>query len=198
MSLSPSFASGTYGVHSQRSQQRVESTTVTATPTHAGASREITPADTDANAAGHKVNLTVGGDTVITVEVTAQDKMTAKTYTVTVTRAAAQAPQSDDATLSALSLSGVTLSPAFASRTTGYRASVGNSVESTTVTATTNHASATVVIMPADANTAGHQVNLGVGDTEITAEVTAEDGSAMKTYTVTVTRAPPEHPATPR
>ena len=191
VTLSPSFASGTVA-YTARVAHGVSSTTVTATPTHAGASREITPADADANAAGHQVNLTAGGDTVITVEVTAQDKMTTKTYRVTVTRAAAQAPQSDDATLSALSLSGVTLSPAFASRTTGYRASVGNSVESTTVTATTNHASATVVIMPADAdaNTAGHQVNLGVGDTEITAEVTAEDGSAMKTYTVTVTRAP--------
>ena len=191
VTLSPSFASGTYG-YTASVANSVESTTVTATPTHAGASREITPADADANAAGHQVNLTAGGDTVITAEVTAQDKMTTKTYRVTVTRAAAQPPQSDDATLSALSLSGVSLSPAFASRTITYTPSVANSVESTTVTATTNQASATVVIMPADAdaNTAGHQVNLGVGDTEITVEVTAEDGSAMKTYTVTVTRAP--------
>ena len=137
VTLSPSFASGTYG-YTASVANSVESTTVTATPTHAGASREITPADADANAAGHQVNLTAGGDTVITAEVTAQDKMTTKTYTVTVTRAAAQPPQSDDATLSALSLSGVSLSPAFASRTITYTPSVANSVESTTVTATTN------------------------------------------------------------
>ena len=189
VTLSPSFASGTVA-YTARVAHGVSSTTVVATPTHAGASREITPADTDANAAGHQVTLTAGGETVITAEVTAQDKMTTKTYTVTVTRAAAEPPQSDDATLSALSLSGVSLSPAFASRTITYTASVANSVESTTVTASTSHASATVVIAPADADANGHQVNLGVGDTEITAEVTAEDGSAMKTYTVTVTRAP--------
>ena len=191
ITLTPTFVSATYG-YTASVANSVESTTVTATPTHARANAVVTPADADANTAGHQVNLTAGGNTVITAEVTAQDGRTTKTYTVTVARAAAQTPQSDDATLSALSLSGVTLSPAFASGTIRYTASAANSVESTTVTASTSHASAAVVTMPADAdaNTAGHQVNLGVGDTEITAEVTAEDGSAMKTYTVTVTRAP--------
>ena len=191
ITLTPTFVSATYG-YTASVANSVESTTVTATPTHARANAVTTPADADANTAGHQVTLTAGGDTVITAEVTAQDGITTKTYTVTVTRAAAQPPQSDDATLSALSLSGVSLSPAFASRTITYTASVANSVESTTVTASTSHASATAVVTPADAdaNANGHQVNLGVGDTEITAEVTAEDGSAMKTYTVTVTRAP--------
>ena len=50
---------------------------------------------------------------------------------MTVTRAG-----SADASLSALSLSGVTLSPAFASGTTAYTASVANTVTETTVTAT--------------------------------------------------------------
>ena len=289
VTLSPSFASGTVA-YTARVVHSVSSTTVTATATHAGASREITPADADANAAGHQVNLTAGGDTVITVEVTAQDKMTAKTYRVAVNRAAppsgdatlsgltlspvdignfqsgtteygvnvanpvgsvtvtptanhaaatitvngvgvasgsgravtvnigantiaimvtaqdgmttetytvtvnrAAETASDDATLSALTLSGVTFTPTFGPGITGYTADVGNGVSATTVTATTNHASATVVITPADAdsNTAGHQVNLGMGDTEITAEVTAEDGVTTKIYTVTVTRAPP-------
>ena len=103
---------------------------------------------------------------------------------------------STDATLSGLSLSGVTLVPPFASGTTGYTASVANSVASTTVTATTSHASATTVISPADAdaNANGHQVNLAVGDTVITVEVTAEDGNARETYTVTVSRAAAQTP----
>ena len=68
---------------------------------------------------------------VIAVVVTAQDGQTTQTYTVTVTRAG-----SSDASLSALSLSGVTLTPAFASGTTAYTASVANSVTETTVAAT--------------------------------------------------------------
>ena len=52
------------------------------------------------------VGLVVGSGNVIAVEVTAQDGETTQTYTVTVTRAG-----SADASLSALSLSGVTLTP---------------------------------------------------------------------------------------
>ena len=100
---------------------------------------------------------------------------------------------STDATLSALALSGVTLSPAFDADTETYTASVANSVATTTVTAmATDDAGATVAVTPstdADAVTSGHQVNLGVGPTTITATVTAEDGMTTKTYTVVVTRA---------
>ena len=99
---------------------------------------------------------------------------------------------SSDATLSALALSGVTLSPAFDADTETYTASVANSVVTTTVTAMATDADATVAVTPstdADAVTSGHQVNLGVGPTTITATVTAEDGMTTKTYTVVVTRA---------
>ena len=109
-------------------------------------------------------------------------------------------PQSSDATLSELSLvnaaddAAITLSPTFVSATESYMADVASGVATATVAATTNHASATFVIKPADAdaNTDGHQVGLGVGggDQIITVEVTAEDGTSKKTYTVTVTRAP--------
>ena len=60
---------------------------------------------------------------MITVTVTAEDEDgdATKTYTVMVTRAAADA---SDATLSALSLSGVTLDPAFAPATRSYTATV--------------------------------------------------------------------------
>ena len=98
---------------------------------------------------------------------------------------------SDDATLSALSLSGITLSPGFAADTLTYTASVSNDVASTTVTATANDDGATVAIVPADADDTAddHQVTLGVGDTAISVTVTAEDGTTMQTYAVTVTRA---------
>ena len=104
---------------------------------------------------------------------------------------------STDATLSGLSLgTGVTLSPAFASGTDTYTASVANSVDEVTVTPTTNHASATVVFLDTDDNELNDsddmeddfQVALSVGDTVIKVKVTAEDGTSTQTYTVTVTR----------
>ena len=105
---------------------------------------------------------------------------------------------STDATLSDLSLgTGVTLSPAFASGTVTYTASVANSVDEVTVTPTTNHASATVEILDTDDNALDDaddmeddfQVALSVGDTVIKVKVTAEDSTSTQTYTVTVTRA---------
>ena len=99
---------------------------------------------------------------------------------------------SSDATLSALSLSDGMLDPAFADSTMAYTAEVGNGTASVDVTATANSEyAAGVVIMPEDADTlmAGHQVDLAVGATAITATVTPEDSSATMTYTVTVTRA---------
>ena len=100
---------------------------------------------------------------------------------------------STDATLSALALSGVTLSPVFAPATEGYTATVANSVTQTTVTATKNDSNATVAITNDDdtntPNTA--TVNLSEGANTITVTVTAEDGNTTKTYTVMVTRNTP-------
>ena len=105
----------------------------------------------------------------------------------------ASADASADARLSALSLSGITLSPSFAADTLAYTASVDNAVDSTTVTATANDDGATLEITPGDADdtTDGHQVALGVGDTTVSVTVTATDGASMQTYAVTVTRAEP-------
>ena len=104
---------------------------------------------------------------------------------------AVMAVTSDDATLSALSLSGITLLPSFAADTLTYTASVDNDVTSTTVTAAANDDGATVAIVPADADDTadGHQVTLGVGDTAISVTVTAEDETTVQTYAVTVTLA---------
>ena len=105
---------------------------------------------------------------------------------------------STDATLSALSLgTGVTLSPAFDADTYAYTASVANSVDEVTVTASTTDTDATfeyldesdATLDDEDTNAAGHQVELDVGDTVFKVKVTAEDGTTTQNYTVTVTRA---------
>lgn len=102
-----------------------------------GATRVITPADSITsgdNATGHQVALTAGQTTTITIVVTAEDGVETKTYTVKVYRQGATL--SDVNTLSALSLSAGTLSPAFMTAGVDYKARVTNSVEKTTVSAT--------------------------------------------------------------
>ena len=129
------------------------------------------------------VSLSVGSN-VITVVVTAEDDSTSQTYTVTVIRA--ESP-STDATLSALTLSGIDFGT-YASGTTSYTASVTNSVSQTTVTPTVNHSEASYVIKLGGVTDADGVVSLSVGSNVITVVVTAEDDSTSQTYTVTVTR----------
>ena len=183
MTLSPTFASGTTA-YTASVANSVTETTVMASASDANASVEVKVngvVDQDG-----VVPLAVGAGNVIVVVVTAGDGETTQTYSVTVTRAG-----STDSSLSALSLSGVTLTPAFATGTAAYTASVANSVTETTVSATASDGNASVEITPEDADdqTLGEQVALMVGETTISVEVTAEDGETTKTYTVTVMRA---------
>ena len=163
----------------------VTETTVTPATNHDGATYMV-KLDGVADADG-TVALAVGGNAV-TIEVTAEDGQTAKTYTVTVTRAAPAL--SGDATLSGLALSGITL--AFDPAITAYTADVANDVTETTVTPTVNHDGATYVVKLDGVADADGTVALAVGGNAVTIEVTAEDGQTAKTYAVTVTRAAPE------
>ena len=112
-----------------------------------------------------------------------------------------------DATLRALSVTHpggtVPLRPAFAPGAVEYRASVANPVNEVTVAATANVAAAEVAyldgdgaaIADADTNTPGREVALEVGEeTVVEVKVTAEDGTTMRTYRVTVTRRAPDAP----
>ena len=115
--------------------------------------------------------------------------------------------RSSDATLSSLLLTwddagtetDVTLDPAFEAATTAYTVSVANGVGRITVDGTGSHSGATPAyfdgadsaLTDADGNATGFQVDLGVGENTIKVQVTAEDGSTIRTYVVTVTRAAP-------
>ncbi len=180
------FAAGTTS-YSASVGNAVASTQVTATASDAGASVRIADSDGSTDGASRTVALAEGSNT-ITVTVTAADGVTTKTYTVTVTREAA----STDATLSALTLSGIDIGT-FAAGTTSYSASVGNAVASTQVTATTSDAGASVTIADGDGSTDGasRTVALAERSNTITVTVTAADGVTTKTYTVTVTRDEP-------
>ena len=187
VTLSSAFGSSTLA-YTANVPNSLAMTTVTATKSDDGATFVITPPDANATMAGHQVELNVGA-TTIAAAVTAADGVTTQTYRVVVTRAEPTA--STDATLSSLELDGVTLAPAFNSGVGTYTASVANTVTSTTVTEATSQPTATAITNPidADGNTAGHQVELGVGETVITVDVTAPDGVTTMKYTVTVTRA---------
>ncbi len=92
---------------------------------------------------------------------------------------------SSDATLNNLALSGVDLT--FNSSTTEYSATVAPDLSHSTVTATTSHAGAAVSVTGATVGV----VQIAEGANTITVVVTAEDGSTQ-TYSVTITRPPPE------
>ena len=131
----------------------------------------LTPATSSGLAAQRDTDGTVSlavGSNVITVEVTAEDDTTEKTYTVTVTRAAA----STDATLSGLILSGVDFGT-FASDTETYTADVAYSISQTTVTPTLNDSDASYVIKLGGTEDTDGTVSLAVGSNVITVEITA-------------------------
>ena len=140
------------------------------------------------------------GETDLKIEVTAEDGETKRTYTVTVTRKAAA---STDATLSGLSGStskdgshfGGTMDiGTFASGTTAYAATVENAITHVTLTPTVTDSNATVKVgkgsslAAATSGSASGAIPVGVGETDLKIEVTAEDGATTKSYTVTVTR----------
>ncbi len=124
----------------------------------------------------------IAGDT-ISVRVTATATEPAsdpRTLTVSSDRISSL---STNASLSTLTLSGVTLNPAFNGTILVYTANVANNVTHTIVAATTSDPQA--VITGSDLGSKP----LAVGDNKITVHVTAQDGTTTDIYNVTVTRA---------
>ena len=101
--------------------------------------------------------------------------------------------QTPAAELMGLSLDSGTLRPAFDSAVTEYRAAVKHNVSQITVTGTaatgvtvTYQDATGGALADADGDTAGHQVDLRVGETVF--QVEAASGSDTETYTVTMER----------
>ncbi|MFQ6603639.1 beta strand repeat-containing protein, partial [Flavobacterium sp. C3NV] len=115
-----------------------------------------------------------------------------QTATSTGNPAAVTAPN-NIATLSNLSISEGTLDPVFDTATTSYIATVPNAVTSLTVTPTTTDTNATVTVngLTVAGGSASDPISLTVGPNVITTIVTAQDGTTIETYTITVTRTEP-------
>ena len=152
--------------------------------------------DADDVARGLQAALAVG-ENIFTVRVTAQDRSTTQDYAVTITRSL-----SDVATLSALAIrdsaSAGTFSRSLSTSCTTctYSVQVAADVEQLTITPTLTDAGATVSyhrgnteLTDADTGTADtFEVDLVEGGNVIEVRVTAADGVATKSYTMTVTR----------
>ncbi|OJV33285.1 MAG: hypothetical protein BGO29_06235 [Bacteroidales bacterium 36-12] len=87
----------------------------------------------------------------------------------------------DDATLSLLSVSEGVLSPNFVSDVTDYTVNVAKEIESLTVAASPTNKEATV--------TGAGVKPLVIGDNPFAIQVTSKDGTATKTYNLTINRA---------
>jgi hypothetical protein len=182
--LTPAFSSGNI-TYTDSVINAVTAVTVTPTVNESHATIKVNTVTVTSGLPSGNISLSVGANT-ITVVVTAQDTITTKTYTITVTRAS-----SSDATLSNLTISSGTLTPAFTSGNITYTDSVDNAVSSITVTPTVNESHATIKVntVTVASGAASGAISLSVGANTVTVVVTAQDTTTTKTYTVTVTRA---------
>ena len=185
--LDPAFGSGTTAYAASVGNGV---TSLTVTPSVSDPSMATIRVNGAAVSSGtaHSVPLDVGENT-IPVVVAEQGGTTTKTYTVTVTRASPT--PSSDAGLSGLTLSHGTLSPTFAAAETAYTVEVPYGVASLAVTPTatdSDHATITVDGVPEFSGDPSDGIDLRVGANAIPIVVTAQDGTTMKAYTVTVTR----------
>ena len=187
--LSPTFVTGTTE-YTAVVANSVRSVTVTPTANDSSATIRVTMLNGNVvlNRGQTSPARPLGvGPTVIPITVTAQDGVTTKTYTVTVTRVPANA--SNDATLRTLTISSARL-PLFTPGTTVYTTVVANSVRSVTVTPTASVAGATITVggKTVVSGTASTAQPVKVGYSTIRIIVTAPDRVTTETYTVTVRR----------
>ncbi|MEY3896593.1 MAG: hypothetical protein RLZZ214_2113 [Verrucomicrobiota bacterium] len=182
-SLSPVFSTATQ-IYAASVSNATTSITITPTVTDTTSMLKVNGVTVASGSASASIPLAVGANTINTV-ITAQDETTTSTYTVTVTRL-----PSAIATLTGLICSPGALSPAFGSGTTAYAASVANYVTGVTLTPTVTEPNATVRVNGSlvSSGSASARVPVVSGSNLIAVVVTAQDGTATHTYTVTVTR----------
>lgn len=179
--LSPSFQS-TQLSYTDTVSYFVTSVTVNATTTDSNATVKINGVSVGSGANSTPINLAQGSNTINLV-VTAQDGVTTQTYSITVTRL-------PSASLSALSITNVTLDQPFQSSQSSYTSGVHFLINSVRVNAmlTDNGATMTVNGVAASSGVNTTPINLAEGSNTIVIVVTATDGITTQTYSIDITR----------
>ncbi len=130
-----------------------------------------------------------GEETDITVEVTAENGLTSRIYSITVYRPSG--PVSHDASLADFEVMPGNLMPQFDSDTMEYNTKVNSDVENVDITATLNDENASLTIVGEQAGSGqARQVTIGSKGSTTTIEtvVTAEDQFTQRTYLLHVYR----------
>ncbi len=175
--LSPAFNANTCS-YTVSLSDTTTGTTITAAKADSNATLRID----GAVATSKTVTLNQGQSQDVVIEVTAQDGITKKTYTVHVTRLPG------NAYLSAITVSTGTLTPTFDRLTVYYTLALNESADVVGITTVKEDNNATTKIngIPSTSTSLG----LPNGrSTDVVIEVTASDGVTKKTYTVHVSRA---------
>ena len=189
--LTPSFVQSTT-VYTVAVPNSVHTLVVTSTTSSPNATIDVNGTGAISGTGFGPIALLVGPNP-ITVTVTAANGGTTRTYVVIVTRAPSS--NADLGNLSAATGGGanIPLNPApFNGATVSYSGTVAHEVMSGTVTATAADTAATIVVngsAVASGSPAG-PFALNVGANVFTVTVTAQDGTTVKSYTVTIVRAP--------
>ncbi|MEP6611947.1 MAG: cadherin-like beta sandwich domain-containing protein, partial [Mucilaginibacter sp.] len=183
--LTPVFAAGTLSYTASVSNATA-SITVTPTVQDATATIKVNGTTVASGSASAALPLVVGQNVISTV-VTAQDGVTTKTYTLTVTRV------STNAILSSLTINPVTtLTTVSGADYRDYTTTVPNTELTVKLTPTAQDAQATIKVngVTVASGAASASIPLNVGDNVINTVVTAGDGTTVKTYSIKFTRLP--------
>jgi len=186
--LSPDFASMVTNYSASVSETIAE---VRVTPVATEGTMSVIMVNDNPVAISTSINVqlrSTGTDTRIEIIVTAPNRTTTNSYTVTVSRA-----PSTNANLADLTVSAGILSPTFNSDRRGYTVEVANATATITVTPTARHPSAAITVDGRDvaSSSASDAITLTEGAvTTIMVVVTAQDGETMVHYTIAVNRAP--------
>ena len=139
-----------------------------------------TPSNSKATVTGTGSKTLQIGKNTFSVKVTAEDKKTTKTYTLTITRKDKEEVKSD-ATLTNLGIRPKEYDfTGFKPSTTTYNVSVSNDVEKITIYATAKNSKDTI--------SGNGYKSLQVGQNKCEIKVTSEDKKTSKTYVINVTR----------
>ena len=150
--------------------------------------------DTDPDTDGIQVEGLRHRRSFISWLVRAENGASTRLYDIDVYR---EFPPATNARLRSLTLSGVTLTPGFNSRTFAYTGFAASATTETLVTPVLSDSDATYVIKLNGSADADGRVSLREGGNTIDVEVTAEDETTKKTYRVFVERREPPGEAGP-